>query len=129
MNRIKFTEEEDSREIIAMISAEPENMPETVQFSDSVNILPEDKVENWLGKIEKMMVISLRDISRQCLEDYLLMPLKPVDRDTWLFGPYPAQSILVIELAYWTTYCTEAIEKVNKNENKRAIKEFYDYCQ
>ena len=31
--RIKFTEEEESREVIAMISAEPENMPEVVQFS------------------------------------------------------------------------------------------------
>lgn len=30
INRIKFTEEEDSREVIAMISAEPENMPEIV---------------------------------------------------------------------------------------------------
>lgn len=52
MNRIKFTEDEDSREIIGMQSAEPENMPEYVAFSDSVHILPEDKVENWLGKIE-----------------------------------------------------------------------------
>lgn len=30
INKIKFTEDEDSREIIGMISAEPENMPEHV---------------------------------------------------------------------------------------------------
>jgi hypothetical protein len=46
-------------------------MPEYVAFSDSVHILPEDKVENWLGKIEKMMINSLRDLTKLCLEDYL----------------------------------------------------------
>ena len=51
INRIKFTEEEDSREVIAMISAEPENMPEIVQFTSSVIISAEDKVENWLMRI------------------------------------------------------------------------------
>ena len=34
-----------------MISAEPENMPERVMFTESVVIETEDKVENWLSKI------------------------------------------------------------------------------
>ena len=34
--RIKFTEEEDSREIVAMISAKPELDREVVNFSESV---------------------------------------------------------------------------------------------
>jgi len=34
-----------------MVSAEPENMPEIVNFSESVVIEAEDKVENWLMKI------------------------------------------------------------------------------
>tara|TARA_B110000503_G_C7119927_1_gene402011 strand:+ start:442 stop:546 length:105 start_codon:yes stop_codon:yes gene_type:complete len=34
-----------------MVSAEPENMPEIVKFSESVVIEAEDKVENWLMKI------------------------------------------------------------------------------
>jgi len=104
-------------------------MPENVAFSDSVHILPEDKVETWLGKIEKMMVISLRDMTKLCLDDYLLMPKYPVKRDEWLFANYPAQSILVIELTYWTQYCNEAILKIQNNANKRAIKDFYEYCQ
>jgi dynein heavy chain len=66
INRIKFTEEEDSREIIAMQSAEPEVMPEIVDFSQSVIILPEDKVENWLMKIQEMMCRSLYDKSKKC---------------------------------------------------------------
>lgn len=51
INRIQFTEDEESREVIAMVSAEPENMPEVVKFSQSVVIQSEDKVENWLMKI------------------------------------------------------------------------------
>ena len=50
INRIEFTEEEASREIISMISAEPEIMPEKVMFSESV--FAEGKVEDWLGRIE-----------------------------------------------------------------------------
>jgi hypothetical protein len=46
-----------------MVSAEPENMPEVVLFSESVIIAPEDKVENWLKRIEVTMVNSLRDIT------------------------------------------------------------------
>lgn len=45
INKIRFTEEEDSREIIAMQSADPETMPELVPFSSSVVIFPEDKVQ------------------------------------------------------------------------------------
>jgi dynein heavy chain, axonemal len=52
INRIQFTEDEESREVIAMVSAEPENMPEVVKFSQSVVIQSEDKVENWLMKIQ-----------------------------------------------------------------------------
>lgn len=34
--RIRFTEEEDSREIVAMISAKPEDDRECVNFAESV---------------------------------------------------------------------------------------------
>jgi len=34
--RIKFTDEENSREVISMISTEPETMPEEVKFTQSV---------------------------------------------------------------------------------------------
>jgi hypothetical protein len=71
-----------------MQSAEPENQPEIVQFSQSVHILPDDKVENWLGKIEAMMVNSLRDLTKLCIEEY--PPEKSLERDGWLFGDYPS---------------------------------------
>ena len=70
INRIQFTEDEESREIVAMISAEPEQQPELVKFSESVFILPEDKVESWLTKIEHMMVQSLFDVTKKALLQY-----------------------------------------------------------
>ena len=53
-----------------MISAEPETMPETVPFSSSVKILPEDKVENWLTKIQEMMITTLFDLMGLAYKEY-----------------------------------------------------------
>lgn len=49
INRIQFTEEEESKEIVAMQSAEPEIMPEKVPFFASV--MAEGAVEHWLFRI------------------------------------------------------------------------------
>jgi len=49
INRIKFSEVEDSVEIIAMQSAEPETQPEVIPFSQIVRA--EGPVEHWLLKI------------------------------------------------------------------------------
>ena len=71
-----------------MISAEPENMPEVVLFSESVHIMAEDKVENWLMRIQEQMVNSLRDIS---VKSYYEFPVGEVKtRKDWIFGNYPA---------------------------------------
>ena len=49
MNKIIFTEEEESREIIAMVSTQPEDDPETVNFTNS--IMAEGPVESWMNSI------------------------------------------------------------------------------
>jgi hypothetical protein len=49
-----------------MTSAEPETMPETVRFSASV--FAEGPVENWLMRIQEMMVKSLYDVAKQALK-------------------------------------------------------------
>ena len=49
ISSILFTEEEDSKEIIAMTSTQPEIMPETVTFWRPV--FAEGVVEVWLMKI------------------------------------------------------------------------------
>lgn len=66
INRIEFTDVEESREIISMISAEPETMPEVVKFSASV--FAEGPVEHWLMKIQEMMIKSLYDLAKQALK-------------------------------------------------------------
>ncbi|MHA2024047.1 MAG: hypothetical protein ACTSWQ_10340 [Candidatus Thorarchaeota archaeon] len=66
-----------------MISAEPETMPEQVPFSNSVHILPEDKVENWLLKIQEEMKKTLFDLARLCLAEY---PADGIERKQWLFN-------------------------------------------
>jgi hypothetical protein len=43
-------------------------MPETVRFSASV--FAEGPVENWLMRIQEMMVKSLYDVAKQALKEY-----------------------------------------------------------
>ena len=115
INRIKFTEEEESREVVEMVSAEPENMPELVKFSESVIITPDDKVENWLMRIQNMMVDSLRDLS---VKSYIEFPVGQVQtRKSWIFDNYPAQSILLVEMVYWQQLVTEAVLSIPNNSN------------
>lgn len=86
--KIEFnTKEKNSKEILAMISSEFEK----VTFSESV--FAEGNVEFWLMNIEKMMVKSLYDITKDAVAQY------PVDgkiRKEWLFS-YPAQPVLTVD--------------------------------
>ena len=72
-----------------MTSAEPETMPEVVKFSASV--FSEGPVENWLMKIQQMMIKSLYDIAKQALKEY--PDEDPFNRENWLFS-FNAQNIL-----------------------------------
>lgn len=107
-----------------MISAEPETMPEHVPFSQSVMILPEDKVETWLMKIQVMMIKSLYDLTKKCLADY---PVPGIIRKPWIFGEYPSQSVLVVDQIMWTANCGDAISKIEDGQNPNAIKEFLEF--
>jgi dynein heavy chain len=93
-----------------MTSAEPETMPETVRFSASV--MAEGPVENWLMRIQEMMVKSLYDSAKQALLEY--PNDDPLNREKWLFG-YNAQNILLIDLVKWTEGVTEAVLNEEKN--------------
>ncbi len=99
INRIKFTEEDESREIIAMQSAEPETMPEIIPFSKSV--FSEGAVEHWLMRIQEMMILSLYDLTKKSHFEY---PDNGLVRKEWLFR-YPAQPILTTDLIKWTELC------------------------
>jgi len=96
INRIQFTEEEESKEIVAMISAEPEIMPEKVKYSASV--FAEGNVEHWLFRVQEMMIKSLYDNTKAAFYKY---PENGLDRRDWLFS-FPAQPVLTIDLVKWT---------------------------
>ena len=123
INRIEFTDVEESREIVAMISAEPETMPEYVKFSASV--FSEGPVEHWLMRIQEMMIQSLYDISKQALKEY--PDEDPFNRENWLFS-CNAQSILLIDQVKWTEGVTSAILNESRDKSK-GTKYFEDFMK
>jgi hypothetical protein len=62
-----------------------------------------------------MMATSLRDLTKICNLDY--PPNKSLQRDGWLFGDYPSQSILVVELIQWSDGCIQAILEIENGKN------------
>jgi dynein heavy chain len=117
MASIVFTKDKNSRTITAMVSADGE----LVQFSK--NVMAEGNVEFWLTDIEKMMVKSLYDKGKNCLEVY---PENALERRDWFFS-HPAQLVLIIDQVFWTKGCTEAIEEIEKGKNKKALDEWLDF--
>lgn len=51
-------------------------------------IEPEDKVENWLKKIEDTMINSLRVLAVKSYQEYPLDSI--LKREEWIFADYPA---------------------------------------
>jgi len=54
-----------------------------------VVIAPDDKVENWLKRIELTMVTSLRTLAVKCYYDYPKEDIYNKRRD-WMFSDNPA---------------------------------------
>lgn len=59
----------------------------------------EGPVENWLMRIQEMMIQSLYDLAKQALKEY--PDDNPFEREAWLFA-FNAQNILLIDLVKWT---------------------------
>ncbi|XP_048589777.1 dynein axonemal heavy chain 3-like isoform X2 [Nematostella vectensis] len=94
----------DSKEINAMISTEGE----TVKFSRK--IIPANSrglVEKWLLEIEKMMKLSLREVTAEAVAAYLQSP-----RTEWVLS-WPGQVVLATGIIYWTQEVTQAMPRPN----------------
>lgn len=115
--KIEFTKGKNSKEILGMWSAEQEY----VKFSESV--FAEGNVEFWLLNIEKMMVKTLYDITKQANTEY---PEDGTQRDEWLFN-YPAQNVLTVDLIQWTKGVCDAIAKIKGGKDKRALEGFLEF--
>jgi len=119
IQKIEFTPEKDSKEILGMWSAESEYVP----FSESVYAV--GNVEFWLMNIEKMMNKTLADLTSKALKEY---PEDHLERNDWLLKYYPAQPVLTIDQVMWTQGCTDAILEVQRGHSKKAIDAYYDKC-
>ncbi|KAF6040218.1 hypothetical protein EB796_001432 [Bugula neritina] len=88
--------------ITAMQSAEEEQ----VQFCQTINPA-ESKglVEQWLVQVERVMKLSLREVTSQAVEAYV----KNV-RTEWVLN-WPGQVVLAASTIHWTGEVTEAINK------------------
>ena len=95
---------------------------EYVAFSESV--FAEGNVEFWLLNIEKMMVKTLYDITKQANLEY---PADGLERSEWLFH-YPAQPVLTIDQVQWTSGVTENISQIARGKDKKALEGFLEFC-
>ncbi|OMJ81043.1 hypothetical protein SteCoe_18549 [Stentor coeruleus] len=121
MDKIIFKEEKEGLTVTGMISGEHE----TVNYSQVV--VPEGNVEHWLTKIEEMMKLSLYDLTKKAIQVY---PKDELNRRAWFFEyNIPAQCLLVVDQIKWTFWATEAIDNVEHERNKGAIKEFWEFLR
>ncbi|CAH1180398.1 unnamed protein product, partial [Phaedon cochleariae] len=94
---LEFTKDE---EIVGMVSAEKEKVPLCTK------IVPADAkgmVEKWLVQVEKIMIQSLKDITRDSVNNY-----PTVDRPTWVLA-WPGQIVQCVDCVQWTSEVTNAI--------------------
>ncbi|XP_062847578.1 dynein axonemal heavy chain 3 [Trichomycterus rosablanca] len=88
-------------EICGMISSERESVPFTQ------NIYPSEAkgmVEKWLLEVEQMMLMSVRDVIQQGLEQY-----PEVDRKKWVLQ-WPGQVVICASSIFWTSEVSNAIQ-------------------
>jgi len=111
IKRIKFTEDKNSKEIIAMNSPEGE----VVDFYESC--FAHGPVETWLNNIQQAMFVSLYMITRNAMEIY---PEDGRQRDEWLFH-CAAQCILVVDQVKWTNGIEAAIFEIMGGKNRSAL--------
>ncbi|XP_015509159.2 dynein axonemal heavy chain 3 isoform X1 [Neodiprion lecontei] len=98
ISKLRFTKEQ---EIIGMLSDEDEYVPM------STKIFPADAkglVEKWLSQVEKLMKVSLRDVSQDSIAAYF-----NTVREVWILS-WPGQIVLCGSQVHWTSEVCESFE-------------------
>jgi dynein heavy chain len=95
IHQIEF---DSSNKIHAMFSAEKERIS-FVKFVDPVR----KNVEDWMGEVERMMKLSIRNEIQRCILDYTTQ-----SRVDWV-RQHPGQCVLNGSQAHWTQEVEEAI--------------------
>ncbi|XP_076243948.1 dynein heavy chain 3, axonemal [Calliopsis andreniformis] len=98
INKLRFTKEE---EIIGMLSDEEEYIPlsEKIYPADAKGL-----VERWLCQVERLMIVSLRDIAEESIIAYFT-----TIREEWIFS-WPGQIVLCGSQIHWTSEVCESFE-------------------
>ncbi|CEM19434.1 unnamed protein product [Vitrella brassicaformis CCMP3155] len=119
MHRIKFTDEPKSVTVEGMKSIEGEYVPFASQ------VMAQGPVEGWLTKIEEQMRQGLYEQSKSAWKDY---PEDALNRQEWLFA-YPAQTILMVDLIYWTFDVETALNNISTNKDPQAMETFFEFMK
>lgn len=85
-------------DILAMTSSEGETV------SLGKNLKARNKVEDWLGAVEKAMVVELRKLHKVAVADYEQKP-----REVWIMD-HCAQVVLNVSQIFWAKRVTECLE-------------------
>ena len=130
VKRLQFGEGEESKKMLALISAEAEKVPFTTPP------LAEGPVESWLLAMQHNMCSTLYDNCKACLihlgdidvswtdEKPGAAGWDPIDRlDGWYFG-FPAAAIIMVGQIEWTGSCTDALIAMDEGTNPNGMKEF-----
>ena len=136
VKRLQFGEGDDSKKMLALISAEAEKVPFTTPP------MAEGAVEMWLMAMQNNMQSTIYDQCKACLQELgtaapnwlpggvipnpetkMWDPLEPLDN--WYFG-YLAAAIIMIGQIEWTGGVTGALVAMKDGTNANAMKEFQE---
>uniref|UniRef100_A0A8C0KKM0 Dynein axonemal heavy chain 6 n=1 Tax=Canis lupus dingo TaxID=286419 RepID=A0A8C0KKM0_CANLU len=93
-----------TNDILAMLS------PEGERVSLGKGLKARGNVEEWLGKVEEAMFVSLRRLCKAAIVDYQAKP-----RTDWVIAGHPSQVILTISQIMWCRDLTECLEREGGN--------------
>lgn len=116
---LRFTDKENSTEVIGMTSGEGEYVP----FPDIV--LTEGATEHWLLAIENMMRVATHHAIQRGLDSY---PEDGIHRDEWLKS-HCSQAVCAVDQIIWTDTAGKALRKVESGEDKDAMKTFLEFSK
>ncbi|XP_053335345.1 dynein axonemal heavy chain 6-like [Clarias gariepinus] len=105
------TEKLYSNDILAMIS------PEGEKVSLGKGLKARGNVEDWLGKVEEAMFISLRRLSKASITDYQSKP-----RVKWVVAGHPSQVVLTISQMMWCRDMENCLE--GDHDHFQALQQF-----
>ncbi|XP_021113900.1 dynein heavy chain 6, axonemal [Heterocephalus glaber] len=93
-----------SNDILAMLS------PEGERVSLGKGLKARGNVEDWLGKVEEAMFMSLRRLCKAAIADY-----QGKSRTDWVVAGHPSQVILTVSQIMWCRDLTECLETEDTN--------------